>query len=134
MSSIKRPEIFLLSLELKGNLEALYSHVIDRLCKSATLKRAKYAFGAIRYLEANNPRCILVTDEGLSKEKNSAVLDKVVSYAHNGGLVIVGLHFALFMDLDYCDKFFSQTFGLSWQPGKYRRSDFSSILPAPAPC
>ena len=88
------------------------------------MKRAKTAIGAINYLEANNPRAILVTDEGLTKTKYRVVREKVVSYVRNGGLVIVGLHFSSFTRMDVFDRFFNETFDLPWQHGYYHRSEF----------
>ena len=144
MDSVDRPEILLLSLAFRSFLDESNSSLIDNLYKSAQLKRAKTASGAIQYLEANNPRSILVTDEGLTTTENRAVLDKVVSYVRNGGLVIVGLHFPSFTNMDAFDKFFDETFSLTWQHGDYHRSDFqlnpscslptgvaSNSLPAP---
>ena len=84
-----------------------FSSLIDNLYRSAQLKRAKTASAAINYLEANNPRAILVTDEGLTKTKNRAVREKVVSYLRDGGLVIVGLHFPSFTRMDVFDRFFT---------------------------
>jgi len=97
------------------------------------LKRAKAAAGATRYLEANNAKAIVVTDEGLTKAKNKPVLDKVVSYLRNGGLVIIGLHFPNFTIMDVFNQFFRKAFGLPWMRGDYHRTfqfDPSSTLPA----
>jgi hypothetical protein len=66
----------------------------------------------IQYLETNNSRSILVTDEGLTTTENRAILDKVVSYVCNSGLVIVRLHFPNFTNIDAFDKFFNETFSL----------------------
>lgn len=144
MASADRPEILLLSLSFQDFFDESYSSLIDSLYKSAHLKRAKTAGAAIQYLEANNPRSILVTDEGLTKKKNKAVLDKVVSYVHNGGLAIAGLLFPSYTKKDVLDNFFTKSFGLPWQHGDYHRSDFrfnpscslptgvaSTSLPAP---
>ena len=116
-------EIFLLSLAFQNFLDEMYSSLIDGLSRSAQLKRAKSASGAINYLEANNPRAILVTDEGLTEAKNRAVLENVMSYVRNGGLVIVGLHFPNFATFDVINGFF-ETFGLPWRSGNYHRDEF----------
>lgn len=98
------------------------------------MKRAKSSNGAIRYLETNNPKAIIVTDEGLTKTKNKAVLDMVLSYIRNGGLVIIGLHFPNFTAMDVFDRFFNESLGLPWKHGDYHRTDFqfnpSCTLPA----
>jgi len=135
MASVERPpEILLLSLAFKTYLDEMYSSLIDSLSTSAQLKRAKSSNGALRYLEANSPKAILVTDEGLTKTKNRAVLEKVESYVRNGGLVIFGLHFPSFIRMDVFDKFFDESFGLPWKRGDYHRTTFefnlSCALPA----
>ena len=129
-----KPEILFLSLEYRNFLDETYSSLIDDLDKHARLKRAKAAGAAIQYLDANDPKFILVTDEGLTKTKNRPVLNKVVSYLRNGGLVIIGLHFPNFTTMDVFDKFFGKAFGLPWVHGDYHRTDFqfnpSSTIPA----
>ena len=134
MGSIQRPEIVLLSLAYQSFFDETYSSLIGSLRSSFQLKRAKTANGVIRYLATNNPKAILVTDEGLTKTRNGAVLDRVVSYVHNGGLVIVGLSFTSFTQLDDFDKFFKDGFGLPWRSGDYHRTTFqlnpSCSLPA----
>ena len=112
MTSSKRPEILLLSLVFRSFLDDTYSSLIDSLHKSAQLRRAKSPHGATRYLEANNPKAILVTDEGLTETGNRAVLEKVQSYLRNGGLVIFGLHFPNFTRMNLFDKLFNESFGL----------------------
>jgi len=130
----KKPEILFLSLAFQSFLDETYSSLIDDLDKHARLKRAKSTASVIQYLKANNPKAILVTDEGLTEAKNRPVLDKVVSYLRNGGLVIIGLHFPNFTAMDVFDEFFGKAFGLPWVHGDYHRADFqfnpSSTLPA----
>lgn len=72
----------------------------------------------------NNPKAILVTDEGLTKTKNRVVRERVVSYVRDGGLVIFGLHFSNSTRMDVFDTFFNETFDLPWQHGDYHRSEF----------
>lgn len=132
MASANRPEIFLLSLSYLDFLDETYSSLIDKLANSANLKRAKKADGAIRYLGENNPRAILITDEGLTDRKNAEVLQKVISYVQNGGIAIIGLHFPNFVTMDAMNDLFA-SFGLPWERGDYHRTDFefnpSSVLP-----
>lgn len=120
----ERPEIFLLSLAFQDFLDEIYSSFFDNLSKLANLKRAKTSNGAIRYLEANNPKAILVTDEGLARAANGAVLEKVLSYLRNGGLVAFGVLFSNWVSLDAWEKLFNETFGLPWRQGDYHRATF----------
>lgn len=73
----QRSEILLLSLVFRSSLDDTYSSLIDSLDKSVKLERAKSSSDAIQYLEAHNPKAILVADEGLTKTSNGAVLEKV---------------------------------------------------------
>lgn len=129
----EKPEILFLSLAFRSFLDEIYSSLIDDLDRHAHLKRAKAAGGAIRYLEANNPKAILVTDEGLTKAKNRPVLDKVVSYLLNGGLVIIGLHFPSFTAMDVFDKFFGKLSAFLGCTETIIGPTSNSILPAPSP-
>lgn len=124
MTSLERPEIFLLSLAFQSFLDEIYSSLFDGLAQSAQLKRAKSLGGAMRYLADNNPKVILVTDSGLRKRGNRPVLEKVQSYLATGGLVIIGLHFPNFTKMDVFDNFFKEHFGLPWEHGDYHRSTF----------
>ncbi|OBT92911.1 hypothetical protein VE01_08955 [Pseudogymnoascus verrucosus] len=124
MESVNRPVIFVLSLMFREFLDESYSSLFNRLNESTQLRRAKVASEAIQYLEESSPRAILVTDEGLTKTENRVVLDKVVLYVRNGGLVIFGLHFPNFTRMDDFDNFFNRAFGIPWKHGDYHRSDF----------
>ncbi|CAG8972943.1 hypothetical protein HYALB_00001363 [Hymenoscyphus albidus] len=120
-----RPEVLLLSLALQPFFDDSYTSLIDALSAVSKIKRTRLSDGAIRYLEANNPKAA----------KNKAVLEKVKSYARKGGRVIIGLHFTCFNDMDVFDKFFGGGLGLQWRSGDYyHRTDFqfnpSCRLPA----
>lgn len=96
-------DVLLLSLSYQSFLDEQYSSLIDNLNNFALLKRAKSTNGALRYLSSNNPKAIIVTDEGVTERKNASVLDAVLAYTRNSGLVIVGLHFPSFTDMDMFD-------------------------------
>jgi hypothetical protein len=133
MATVQRPEILLLSLAYQLFFDEMYSSLLESFRSSVQLRRAKTASGVMQYLATNSPKAIVVTDEGLTKAKNSAVLDRVVSYVRNGGLVIVGLHFTSFTQMDVFDKFFNEGLSLPWKHGDYHRTTFqlnsSSSLP-----
>ena len=105
-------EILLLSLAFRDFLDETYSSLIKSLEESTKLQRAKSSSDAIRYLETHTPKAIIVTDEGLTKKKNRAVLERVQSYVKNGGLVVFGLHFPNFIRKDVFDRFWDEGFGL----------------------
>lgn len=144
MASENRPEILLLSLAYQSFLDEIYSSLIDKLSNGSSLKRAKTAAGAIRFLEEHNPKAIIITDEGLTERSNRQVLQKVVAYVKNGGLAIIGLHFPNFVRMDAMENFFAGAFQLPWKRGDYHRTDFelnpscalpdgtmSTLLPGP---
>lgn len=66
ISSVDCHEVLFLSFSYRSFLDKMYSSLIDELDKACRLKRAKTANGAFRYLEANTPKAVLVTDEGLT--------------------------------------------------------------------
>jgi hypothetical protein len=53
----------------------------------------------------------------------ATVLQKVFSYIHHGGLLIIGRHFPNFTAMDVFGRFF-QTLDLPWKHGDYRRTNF----------
>jgi hypothetical protein len=123
MASATKPEILFLSLAMQSFLDDSYSSLVNQLSEKAHIKRAKSPTGAINYLTTTTPRAIIATDEGLTKSSNAAVLEKVLSYIQNGGLMIIGLHFPNFTAMDVFDRFF-QTLGLPWKHGDYHRTSF----------
>jgi hypothetical protein len=133
MAPANRPEIFLLSLAHSPVFDEIYSSLIDKLSESATVKRAKTVTGAVRYLGEHNPKAIIITDRGLIEDASAEVLQNVISYVQNGGLVIAGLHFPNFVRPDEFDNFFASAFALPWRAGDYHRTDFelnrSCVLP-----
>lgn len=98
-------EILLLCLEAQSFFDDSYASLLNHLSNSSQLKRARSAKGAIRYIEANNPNVIIVTDQGLALPENKPVLDKILAYLQTGGLVIVGLHFPNFVNMDEFDRY-----------------------------
>ena len=124
MALIERPEVLLLSLEVPGAKAEVFQPLFDKLHELAQVKRIKTKVGAIKYLETKKPRSILVSDQGLTRARNHALLDRVVAYVRSGGVVVVGIQFPNFTTMGPFDKFFGEGFGLSWRRGNYHRSDF----------
>ncbi|CAG8954256.1 hypothetical protein HYFRA_00005876 [Hymenoscyphus fraxineus] len=122
MASVS-PEILLLSIQMQLPFEESYSSLVDRLSQVANLKRAKTRDAAFRYLGANHPKAILVTDEGLMEEENEAVLGRLKSHLRNGGRVIIGFHFTIFANWDDFNKLLGDDLGLRWKSGNYYSAD-----------
>ncbi|KAF3397112.1 hypothetical protein DPV78_007844 [Talaromyces pinophilus] len=104
MASADRPEILLLCLAYQEFLDESYASLIDKLADSANVKRAKSAAGAIRYLAANNPKAIIITDEGITEKENEAALQKMGRF----------------------DYLFGRVFNLPWRHGDYHRTTFQA--------
>lgn len=141
----KLPEILVLSLLFQPALEATFSSlfkslnslsgsvkVIERLSSDPAMLEVH---AAMLYLETHTPKAIIVTDGGLTEEKNRAVLNMVQRFIINGGLVIFGLHFSspMYTRKEDFEKFF-EDFGLPWKQGDCHRAPFrfnpSCTLPA----
>ncbi|RFU30491.1 hypothetical protein B7463_g5864, partial [Scytalidium lignicola] len=88
------------------------------------MKRVKAVDSALRYLESNKPKAIIVTDEGITEPTTRPVVEKLYTYIQNGGRVIIGLHFPTFVAVGKLNYFFTHHFGLSWRRGSYTRDDF----------
>jgi hypothetical protein len=117
-----RPTIFLLSLENEPFFDTMFARLIDAIAAKATLKRATKAAAALDFLSANTPSAIFITDPGLLKAANSAILERVVSYVRGGGTAVIGGLFSGFVQpLDLGDWFRSQ-WGLLWQYAEYHRT------------
>ncbi|OJJ07930.1 hypothetical protein ASPVEDRAFT_203049 [Aspergillus versicolor CBS 583.65] len=115
MTSDDKPQILLLSLAHRDYLDVLYHTLLSRLYEAAHIKRAKHPTAALREMAENTFKAIIITDEALAEScnvENMAVPDKVKEYVHQGGLVIVGLHFPRFASSGI-ENFFHE-FGLSW--------------------
>lgn len=124
MSFIERPEVLLLTLEVQGAKDDIFQPLFDKLHHVAQVKRIKTKAGAMKYLETKKPKSILISDEGLTRARNRALLDRVALYVRGGGVVVVGVHFPSFTTTVSFDRFFSEGFGLFWRRGDYHRSDF----------
>lgn len=77
--SSERPKTLLLSLAFRYFFDEHYSPLIDSLDCDVEIKRAKKPDASIRYLEANIPNVIIITDEGLSMHKSDVILNKIKS-------------------------------------------------------
>ncbi|CZR61425.1 uncharacterized protein PAC_11321 [Phialocephala subalpina] len=53
---------------------------MEKLHKSTEVTRVKTTNSAMRFLEANTPKVIVIPDHGIHDDGNRAILDKVVSY------------------------------------------------------
>lgn len=126
-------DILLLSLAAPKSFDESYSCLLDDLSLLASLKRAKSAHGAIRYLEQHQPRAVIIANEEIVEGKHKAVLDIIKVYIHQGGLVLIGLHVPNFVEWPALGEFFEKEFGLPWKAGNFTISaaDINRTSPLP---
>ena len=118
-----KPIILLLSLAAEFSFNSQYASLINTLSERTQLKKAKTAAGAIRFLEANTPRAIMITDQGVTQPANKAVIDKIIAYVRGGGLAIIGLHFPS-QTTGPAFKALFRSFGLPWEPAETSSREF----------
>ncbi|KAK2879543.1 hypothetical protein FQN49_000763 [Arthroderma sp. PD_2] len=117
-----KPCIFLLSLETESFFEEIYKKLLDGLLSKAKVQRATKPAPTIKYLSENTPNATLITDPSITETRYSAVLEKVITYARNGGTVIFGGLFSTFVTPDRLDRFFDFSWGIPWKYGDYHRT------------
>jgi len=116
-----RPCVFLFSLDKIHFFDEMYARLIDALSSKATVKEALEPTTALTLLSTITPTAILITDPGITKPLNSAVLDQVISYVRRGGTAILACHFSGFISVPDLNHFFRSRWDLPWQVGQYHR-------------
>ncbi|KAK2786429.1 hypothetical protein FQN52_001179 [Onygenales sp. PD_12] len=116
--------ILLLSLNKLSFFDEQYAKLTDLLASNAAIKSASSPSAALDFLSSNTPHAIIVTDEAIVEPENSSVLDKLISYACAGGIVVVGCHFSSFISPDEFESFFAR-WALPWKLGNYSRETVS---------
>lgn len=78
-------------------------------------------------LDANpKPKAVLLVHGDICDERYRKTIRKVITYAKNGGTVIMCLNFASFLKPSQFEEVFNKGFGLTWQLGNYTRE--TSVL------
>jgi hypothetical protein len=121
-----QPRILLLSLETEFFFEDLYAPLIDLLSSRATLQRVTKPDAARRYLNANTPDAILITDPALVDREPiyAQILAQVVAYVRAGGIAVFACVFSSFVSYIDLDAFFARAFVLPWTTGSYQGAPF----------
>jgi hypothetical protein len=122
MDTTTRAHIFLLSLDKQPFFEDMYARLIDAIASKATMQRASDPTSAHTYLSTNTPTAIIITDPGITKAAHSAVLEKVISYVHSGGIAIFACHFSSFIRPTDFNRHFRSDWKLPWKFGDYHRT------------
>ncbi|KAG9230802.1 hypothetical protein BJ875DRAFT_139952 [Amylocarpus encephaloides] len=111
------PEIFFLSLNLRSDFDDAYHAMFESIDAHGYLHRQTTVKGALQHLNSVQPQAIIVSDEGLTKKGNEAMLEQVKNYVKEGGRVIFAFDFPKYVDTGILDTFFIKTFELPWTSG-----------------
>ncbi|KAK7035922.1 RNA polymerase II-associated protein 3 [Favolaschia claudopus] len=122
------PEPFILHLTLNKSTE-VPKDILASLRELVDVARVKKQGKALDLLAVVGDACvgIFITDAGITLPKHKDLLSEIVSYARNGGTVVLGGMFKLLdgskqVDLTPAqfENFFQQGWGLSWKLGAKR--------------
>ena len=113
-----KPILVLVLQENIERFEEVLSRQLAELRQHAEVKVTHTASHFIAELANSDVEGVYIADEGLSKPEYMTVLAKVVTFAKNGGLVVIGGLFpALAMPSEYLSIF--RAFGLPWCAGDF---------------
>jgi len=114
--------IVILALSNREMFERIYEDQLVALRKRVDIKFAETSGRALEYLGLPDIRGALISDDGIAKSSNSPALLKVVEYAKNGGLVLIGGLFSSLSDKTDISRTF-KLFDVPWQQGSYTRCE-----------
>jgi len=119
------PSVLLLSLEPPPWPCDLYEELYAALRTKADVFEATTSKTALEYLSSpSHLTAVLVTEVSVMKLKHRAVSTKLVEYTRQGGTVILGCLCSSFSRPSDINRFFQDTWGLSWRSGSYHRTTF----------
>ncbi|KAH9903783.1 hypothetical protein F4778DRAFT_781165 [Xylariomycetidae sp. FL2044] len=128
------PRVLLLDLDYQhafGIDSAIFSDLIVMLSTKAKVHCVETPSDALDYLANEEPSAILVTDGTLLDGEAPHLRDlseKLVSYAKNGGTVVLGGPFAAGAIRTRLDVWFERVWNLPWKTGECYRTDVSLNL------
>ncbi|KAK7037581.1 hypothetical protein VNI00_011073 [Paramarasmius palmivorus] len=115
--------VLLVSLVCEPWFMDMYGEVYSALRKKVHIKQAFTPKTALSYMDSPNLVGIFITDFGIADTKHSQVLQRIVQYTKDGGLVVAAGQFSG----NLCgpdDQRFFRAWGLSWKRGSYHRTTF----------
>lgn len=120
--SVSKPIILVLTLgDYADMFSDIHANLLNQLEQKSVLKRANSANEALNLINGDSkPQGILVADEGIIKA--NAVADKLVKFAREGGVVVVGGLFSSFGRPNDMQKYFDKKWNLPWKIGSYHRT------------
>ena len=120
-----RKTIFALviSLSKPDELASRNEHFISTLRSKIRTVQASNSQNALRYLADIDLECVVVADEGINDEKNSAVLSSLMGWAKAGGTAVIACLFPSSISGSKSDRFFEK-WGVPWKMGNRNRATF----------
>ncbi|RVX73702.1 hypothetical protein B0A52_02592 [Exophiala mesophila] len=120
-----QPLIFAFSLDHPSAhtiFQAVHGRLMDKIAEKSDLKHVKSSPEALNLIEGDaKPKAIFVADAGITVRENHIIADRVISYARNGGTVVLGGLFSSMIGPIDLQKFFSR-WNLPWKSGTYLRT------------
>ncbi|KAG0221292.1 hypothetical protein BGW41_006993 [Actinomortierella wolfii] len=119
---LRTTRVLAISLHNQPWFGEMYGPLLTALRAKAEFQQIEQSTLAIESLsQLPEPSAVLITDEALTLQENSAVWEEVLTYVHRGGTAIVMGLFPSFVEPDSIQPFFSRA-GLSWEAGSYHRT------------
>jgi hypothetical protein len=112
-----------LSLSKPEELASRNEHFISALRSKIRTVRAFDAQKALQYLAHENLECVVVADEGINDDRNSAVLFSLMGWVNAGGMAVIGCLFPSSISGHEFDQFFEK-WGVPWKMGNHNRTTF----------
>ncbi|KAJ7184527.1 hypothetical protein C8R46DRAFT_1185926 [Mycena filopes] len=122
---------FILHLTLNKSTQ-IPRDTVSNLRDVIDVSRAKSKTKALSLLSSPQIVGVLITDAGILHGKNADMLARLVAYAKNRGVVVIGGSFRTFegnkptdVTPTQLEAFFRQSWGLPWKMGARRRADLT---------
>ncbi|RDX50681.1 hypothetical protein OH76DRAFT_1471353 [Lentinus brumalis] len=120
-----RRKVLLVSIQKQDWIDESYSQLYRGLMRNAYVTEVCNAIDAVAALsDPSPPGAVIVTDGAIMEASHSAVLQKLVEYTKNGGILVFGVNFSNFFPQNKAREFF-QRWELPWDSGDYYRTTFA---------
>ncbi|KAI0704397.1 hypothetical protein C8T65DRAFT_830765 [Cerioporus squamosus] len=127
-----RRKVLLISIQKQDWIDESYSQLYRGLMRNAYVAEVYDAVDAIAALsDPSPPNAVIVTDGAITEAAYSAVVQQLVDYTKNGGILVFGVNFSNFLPRNKARHFF-QRWELPWDSGDYYRTTFA-LNPAGVP-
>ncbi|KAJ7504537.1 hypothetical protein B0H11DRAFT_1852989 [Mycena galericulata] len=115
------PNILVLALLKEHHLYDLFSQLLECVKSAATLHFVDSKAALKTALKTKKPSAVLAIDGAISKEGNADVLQQLIQYTREGGIVVCCCNFSNGVNYLAAAQFFAQ-WSLPWDAGSYFRT------------